>query len=71
MVNQRDVIGACRALGMTCKVTDGEYRVNYPNGAESTAYYTTDGMDGIGTAKQMAKSKTYRRKDGKYGIFGA
>lgn len=61
----------CKSLGLTCSVRDGEYRVNYPNGAESTAYYTDDPVDAIQTARQMAKSKTYRKKNGQFGLFGA
>jgi hypothetical protein len=67
----KQTIASCRALGMTCRYSDGEYRVNYPGGAESTAYYTSDSSDAIGTARQMAKSRTYRKANGQFGIFGA
>jgi hypothetical protein len=32
---------------------EGEYRVNFRNGREATAYYTTDLTDAVGTAIQM------------------
>lgn len=35
-----------------------EFRVNFPGGAEATAYYTNDADDAIGTAKAMSDSRT-------------
>lgn len=67
----KQTIAACRKVGMTCRYVDGEYRVNYPNGAESTAYYTSDPSDAIGTAHVMAKKKTMRKRNGQFGLFGA
>lgn len=70
-MTQRNTIQKIRALGMSCRVQDGEYCVNYPRGAESTAYYTDDAQDAYETAKVMAKSKTMRKTNGRFGIFGA
>lgn len=60
-----------RDMGMSAKYSDGEYRVNYPKGAESTAYYTSEASDAVGTARVMARSKTMRQKNGRFGIFGS
>lgn len=38
---------------MTLRKTDGEYRVNFCNGAEATAYYTNDLEDAFATATDM------------------
>lgn len=58
-----DVIRSCRELGFVCRFRDGEYRLarpvesyrSYGRGAygvqESEAYYTTDGVDCVGTAR--------------------
>lgn len=57
-----DVIRSCRELGFVCRFRDGEYRLarpvsayrSYGRGAygvqEVEAYYTTDGVDCVGTA---------------------
>lgn len=71
MTTQKQAVSTIRAMGMSVKVVDGEYRVNYPAGAESTAYYTPYPDDAIGTAKVMARSKTMRKKNGQFGLFGA
>ncbi len=70
-LNRTQAVKAIRAMGMNVKVVDGEFRVNYPKGAESTAYYTDDPEDAVGTARVMARSKTMRKANGQYGIFGA
>lgn len=70
-MNRSQAINAIRAMGMSVKVVDDEFRVNYPKGAESTAYYTDDPEDAVGTAKVMARSKTMRQANGRFGIFGA
>lgn len=44
-----------RGLGLTVTKRDGEFRVNYPNGKEETAYYTTDAEDAINTARAMSE----------------
>jgi hypothetical protein len=45
-----------RAMGLTLtrKAETDEYRVNFAGGKESTAYYTNDLADAIGTARHMA-----------------
>lgn len=42
-----------RTLGMVISKNDGEYKVNFSNGQENTAYYTDDLDDAILTAKDM------------------
>jgi hypothetical protein len=44
-----------KALDITIsgKNASGEYRVNFVNGKEATAYYTNDLEDAVGTAKAM------------------
>lgn len=71
MTTQKQVISAIRGLGLSVRVSDGEYRINYPGGAESTAYYTSEASDAVGTARVMARSKTMRQKNGRFGIFGS
>lgn len=45
-------------LGMTITRTEhDEYRVNFRNGNEDTAYYTDDLRDAIGTANAMYNSR--------------
>ena len=39
---------------MSIRKLDGEYRVNFRDGFESTAYYTNDLNDAVGTALNMA-----------------
>lgn len=56
-----DVREACRALGLTCRMRDGEYRINFralDGGREATAYYTSDADDAIATAHAMAARGT-------------
>lgn len=48
-------LDAIRALGMRAYHRNAEYRVNFPNGDEATAYYTTDSTDAIATAQSMLK----------------
>jgi hypothetical protein len=42
-------------LGMTIRHRDGEYRVNFKNGPESSAYYTNDLSDAYNTAVEMTR----------------
>lgn len=57
-MTQNQTLAAIRALGLTARVTDGEYRVTHrgvtPERAEAVAYYTTDRVDALGTARAMA-----------------
>jgi len=50
-MTQKQTIATIRALGLVCRVRDGEYRVNYRDGQESTAYYTNDSDDALATAR--------------------
>jgi hypothetical protein len=44
--------------GMTIrKNIEGEYRVNFKDGREDTAYYTNDLQDAISTALAMARER--------------
>lgn len=45
-----------RALGITItrKPATGEYRVNFRDGLEATAYYTQDLEDALNTGRTMA-----------------
>ena len=36
---------------------EGEYRVNFLNGKEASAYYTTDLTDAVGTAILMSRTR--------------
>lgn len=42
-----------RAVGLSIRLRDGEYRVNYANGSEATAYYTNDRDDAVNTGLAM------------------
>lgn len=42
-------------LGLSLRKRDGEYRVNYLNGLEVTAYYTDDISDAVTTGQHMAQ----------------
>ena len=56
-LTQQATIALIKAMGLSCRRTQhGEYRVNVPRGAETTAYYTYDAQDAIATAREMAKS---------------
>jgi hypothetical protein len=59
-MTQTQTIKAIRALGLTCTVTDGEFRVDYMTHRESdgTAHYTTDREDALGTAQAMVRANT-------------
>lgn len=53
-----------KAIGITIRKNDGEYRVNIINGTEATACYTNDIEDAIGTGKAMARSRqSYKLED--------
>jgi hypothetical protein len=55
-MTQTATIKAIRALGLTCRVEDGEFRVNYRHDREATAHYTTDCDDALGTARAMVRA---------------
>jgi hypothetical protein len=47
-----------RHLGLTLrKVRSGEYRVNFRDGSETTAYYTGSLEDAVNTAVEMARKR--------------
>ena len=47
----------CKQYGCTLRHDNGEYRVNFRNGSEATAYYTNDIEDAIATACTMTAGK--------------
>jgi len=46
----------CKQYGCTLRHDNGEYRVNFRNGSEATAYYTNDIEDACFTARAMFKA---------------
>ena len=49
-----------RHLGLTLrKVRSGEYRVNFRDGNEATAYYTDNLEDAVNTAVEMARKRAF------------
>ncbi len=47
-----------RHLGLTLrKVRSGDYRVNFPDADDSTAYYTDSLEDAVETAVEMARKR--------------
>ena len=47
-----------RHLGLTLrKVRSGDYRVNFRDGNETTAYYTDNFEDAVNTAVEMARKR--------------
>lgn len=48
------------AIGMSISKRDGEYRVNYKGGKESTAYYTNDLGDAVSTGVEMSADAATR-----------
>jgi hypothetical protein len=50
-----------RHLGLTLrKVRSGDYRVNFRDGNEATAYYTDNLEDAVKTAVEMARKRALR-----------
>jgi len=50
-----------RHLGLTLrKVRSGDYRVNFRDGSEMTAYYTDNLEDAVSTAVEMARKRATR-----------
>jgi hypothetical protein len=51
-----------RHLGLTLrKVRSGDYRVNFRDGNETTAYYTDNLEDAVNTAVEMARIRAERQ----------
>jgi hypothetical protein len=47
-----------RHLGLTLRqVRSGDYRVNFRDGDDTTAYYTNDLEDAVNTAVEMARKR--------------
>lgn len=45
-------------LGMSLRKRDNEFRVNFRDGAEATAYYTDDLDDALSTGRAMALGRS-------------
>ena len=55
-----------RHLGLTLrKVRSGDYRVNFPDADDSTAYYTDNLEDAINAAVEMARKRVAFRDVGR------
>ena len=51
-----------RHLGLTLReLRSGDYRVNFRDGNETTAYYTDDLEDAVNTAVEMARTRGQSR----------
>jgi hypothetical protein len=59
-MTEKELFAQVRALGLTIRAYDAEYRINYKAAQEATAYYTSDRDDALGTAKLMAKAREAR-----------
>lgn len=55
MMTQKELMTKVRALGLTIRCEDGEYRINLKGSPEAHAYYTNDRADALGTARQIAQ----------------
>ena len=54
-----------RHLGLTLRqVRSGDYRVNFRDGNETTAYYTDNLEDVVTTAVEMARTRGVERRTG-------
>jgi hypothetical protein len=53
-MTQKTLYTIIRSYGLTISKDYNEYRVNFKNGEEATAYYTDDKEDALNTAKRMA-----------------
>jgi hypothetical protein len=53
-----------RHLGLTLrKVRSGDYRVNFRDGNETSAYYTNDLEDAVSAAVEMARNRCTRTRN--------
>jgi hypothetical protein len=53
-----------RHLGLTLrKVRSGDYRVNFRDGDETTAYYTDNLEDAVNSAVEMARKRDCERRE--------
>lgn len=62
LTTDKQLFMAVRCIAMSIRKRDGEYRVNYRNGSESTAYYTNDRADAYETAKRMREESKQREE---------
>lgn len=66
-----DVQVALRAIGISLSRRGGEFRVNFTNGPERTAYYTNDLGDALETGRAMSreglKNPVYKKYGGREG----
>lgn len=46
-----------QAMGLTCRYSFGEFRINYKGGREATAYYTSCPHDAVATARHMQRER--------------
>jgi hypothetical protein len=61
-----------RHLGLTLrKVRSGDYRVNFRDGNETTAYYTDSLEDAVNTAVEMARKRAHPACGSDEQLFGA
>ena len=57
-MTHQEATSIARHLGLTLrKVRSGDYRVNFPDGQESTAYYTDTLEDAVRAAIEMARTR--------------
>jgi len=52
-MTQRTTLAQIRALGLTARCTDGEFRICVRGYPEAAAYYTHDADDALSTARDM------------------
>ena len=69
-MNTKRTKKAIQALGMTARRRDGEWRINYRNGREETAYYTNDNADALQTAQTMATASVTHDDEAGYQVDG-
>lgn len=56
-MNIKDAKKVLATVGVTIKRVDDEFRVNFVNGSESTAYFTDDLEDAIATGLKMGNDR--------------
>lgn len=59
-MTDKELYAQVRSLGMSCRREFGEYRVNFRNGKEDTAYYTNSREDALITAEAMLRGRLSR-----------
>jgi hypothetical protein len=58
VMTHQEAKSIARHLGLTLRqVRSGDFRVNFPDGNETTAYYTNDLEDAVNTAVEMARKR--------------